>query len=191
MKIAAVPPPMSFCEISLEHNAVDVAFSRSSSRIAVVTTGGISIYDWDLKGAAAREPKLINTYNFLKKCERGRRIAFVGESYVYVLKQRSLLYGEIEKITLATGERTIVLKCESSDRLSFMFSSLQHDELWVARRTLQKKWQSYSFLSSDPDSASTIMTWDQSPAQETSWALASQLAEENVSSSPTATTLYC
>src|SRR5215471_14032295 len=42
LKLAAVPPPTALCEISLDSNAIDVAFSESGTRIAVLTAFGFS-----------------------------------------------------------------------------------------------------------------------------------------------------
>ena len=43
LKQANVPPPMSFGEITLEHNIVDCAFSSNGKQIAVLTTVGLEV----------------------------------------------------------------------------------------------------------------------------------------------------
>ena len=43
-RLAGVPPPMAHNELSLDSNAIDVAFSKSGTRIAVLMNNSFAIY---------------------------------------------------------------------------------------------------------------------------------------------------
>lgn len=45
-KQAGVPPPMAFCEVSLDHNIIDCAISQDSQTIAILTTDTLELCKW-------------------------------------------------------------------------------------------------------------------------------------------------
>ncbi len=45
-KYATVPPPMAFCEITVDSSIVDCLISTSGQQIAVLTTSSVEMYDW-------------------------------------------------------------------------------------------------------------------------------------------------
>lgn len=57
IRTANVPPPMAHFEIELPENIVDVAFNAENSRIAVVCTSGIAIFDWQTNEKTSSEPR--------------------------------------------------------------------------------------------------------------------------------------
>lgn len=171
---------MSLCEISLDFNAADVAFSKSGKKIAVLTSDGVSLYSWELKTASSLNLRLENAFPFSQSSERGRQIAFLGETDVYVLKQRDFSQGEIERIDVPSGEKVPVFEPTGMERISYLFSNLGQDALWIAQGTRQKKGLSYSVLSTDSSGFPSVTPWVESPGQETSWALATQLSNGSV-----------
>jgi elongator complex protein 1 len=46
-KFATVPPPMAFCEVSVQSNILDCSISASGKQIAIRTTDSLEIYNWD------------------------------------------------------------------------------------------------------------------------------------------------
>lgn len=179
LKTAAVPPPMSLCDISLKFNAIDVAFSKSSSKIAVLTPEGVSIYNWGSKTESTLDTKL-HLYPSSHPSERGRQVAFLDESHVYVLKQCDPAVGMIERISLITNERKPVFESEEAEHLSSIFSNLEQNSLWVAQGTRQKKGLSYSIVSDDENETLPVTPWTESPGQDSGWGLATQLADGDV-----------
>jgi elongator complex protein 1 len=53
-KYATVPPPMAFCEISVQSNILDCSISLSGEQIAILTTNSLDLYKWD----AVRTPQV-------------------------------------------------------------------------------------------------------------------------------------
>jgi elongator complex protein 1 len=53
-KYATVPPPMAFCEISVQSNILDCSISISGEQIAILTTNSLDLYKWD----AVRTPQV-------------------------------------------------------------------------------------------------------------------------------------
>ncbi len=49
LKQAGIPPPMSFCEVSFNHNIVDCAFSADGEKVAVLTTQTIEFCLWAMQ----------------------------------------------------------------------------------------------------------------------------------------------
>ena len=57
IRTANVPPPMAHFEVELPENIVDVAFNAENSRIAVLCTYGIAIFDWQINEKTSSEPR--------------------------------------------------------------------------------------------------------------------------------------
>lgn len=172
---------MALCELGLDHNAIDVAYSKSGTRIAVLTAEGIIIYSWQLKTLPPPEPKLESLFPFSETPGRPTHIVAVGEDDVYVLMQSGTSHSEIRKINLETKESTIVLTATESDRFSFIFPSLEQNTLWIARAVRGQKQLSYFYISNENNSSAAPAPWPECPAQETSWASATASTEKGVS----------
>ncbi len=66
IRSANVPPPMAHYELEVGHNIIDVAFDRTNTRIAVLTTEGIALIGWDISGKNSNEPTPLD---FIKRSE--------------------------------------------------------------------------------------------------------------------------
>ena len=83
LRMAGVPPPMAHNELALESNAIDVAFSKSGSRIAVLMNNKLSIYLWSLKSRPVPIPIIESSYPLSDDpASRPRQIAFLDENEV-------------------------------------------------------------------------------------------------------------
>ncbi|KAF2013672.1 elongator complex protein 1 [Aaosphaeria arxii CBS 175.79] len=83
LRIANVPPPMSFLQIPLEKKAVDVAISATNSRIAVISNSDVSVYSLDLHKRPVPKPTLLWRSDSLQDY-LPRQVAFIDDR-VYVL----------------------------------------------------------------------------------------------------------
>ncbi|WEW55517.1 Putative elongator complex protein 1 [Emydomyces testavorans] len=179
LKVAAIPPPMALCEVCLDYNAIDVAFSKSGTKIAVLTSKGVAIYSWQMRTMPPPNPEFDHFYPFSQPSNT-RSIAFLDESHVYMLTQKNASHAGIERINLDTKEVTSVFTAADSDRLLSIFSNIEQDTLWIARTSKSQKHTSYSCISSDESSQVAPTSWCESLAQETSWASATGSIEEGI-----------
>lgn len=62
LKHAAVPPPMSYCEVAMDNNIIDCAISLSGRRIAVLTSASVEIYEWDLTPKASTAARKVASW---------------------------------------------------------------------------------------------------------------------------------
>nr|KMM73499.1 IKI3-like protein [Coccidioides posadasii RMSCC 3488] len=177
LKVATIPPPMALCEMPLDYNAVDIAFSKSGTKIAVLTSEGIAIYSWQLRTSPPPEPSLDYFYPFPQMSKRPRHIAMLDENIIYVLMQTDMFSEEVERIDIDTKEVTIVLSSTESDRLVSIFPNLEQSMLWIAQATPGRKHFSYSYISNEGGNDVSPSSWPESPAQETSWAAATTSTE--------------
>ncbi|KLJ10002.1 elongator complex protein 1 [Blastomyces silverae] len=177
LKLSNVPPPMAACDILLESNAIDVAFSKSSTQFAVLTMAGIYLYSWDIKVAPVADPELKATYPILNSSSRPRRITFLEEKEIYVLSQHGNSQENVEKTDIDTKETTIVYQSNDSSILSSIFPNLQQNSLWICQEGLNRKAGSYIKLS--PNGANGLFAEipHESPSQETCWAYATELSD--------------
>lgn len=183
LKLSNVPPPMAACDVSLESNAVDVVFSKSSTQFAVLTMTGIYLYGWDLKALPVADPELKASYPILNASSRPRRITFLEEREIYVLSQHGYSQENIQKTDINTKETTTVYQSKDSSMLSSLFSNLQQNSLWICQEGRNRKAGSYLKLSPGGPSGFLAEIPYESPGQETSWAHATELSDGEVSRS--------
>ncbi|KAK2813112.1 hypothetical protein FQN50_000789 [Emmonsiellopsis sp. PD_5] len=176
LKLANVPPPMAAFDISLDSNAIDVAFSKSSTQFAVLTPTGFSLYSWDLKATPAADPELKSFYPVSNPGSRPKRIVFLGENEVYVLKQ-SYSQDDIEKTVLDAKETTTVYQPTDSIILSSIFPNIQQTSLWISQEGHNRKAGSYFMTSSDANTGYLSEIPHEGPSQDTCWAYATQLPD--------------
>ncbi|KAK2799452.1 hypothetical protein FQN51_006939 [Onygenales sp. PD_10] len=176
LKLANVPPPMAAFDVSLDSNAIDVAFSKSSTQFAVLTPTGFSLYSWDLKATPAADPELKSFYPVSNPGSRPKRIVFLGENEVYVLKQ-SYSQDDIEKTVLDTKETTTVYQPTDSIFLSSIFPNIQQTSLWISQEGQNRRAGSYFMTSSDENTGYLSEIPHDGPSQETCWADATQLPD--------------
>ncbi|KAF3491898.1 elongator complex protein 1 [Arthroderma uncinatum] len=173
LKVATVPPPMALCELSHDSNIIDVAFSRTSAKMAILTATAFAIYSWDLKSTSPLEAKLCSSHP-ISQSRRPRQIAFLGEDDVYVTTQDEFGGEALEWTRLEANETQTVFVPEETVHISSIFPDSGQDKLWIAQIIQNQKARSYSFIQNNGGEAS-IVAWHESPANDTSWARAIQL----------------
>ncbi|KAI2082021.1 putative elongator complex protein 1 [Ophidiomyces ophidiicola] len=171
LKVAAIPPPMALYEVALDYNAVDVAFSNSGTKIAVLANEGFALISWKLGSVPPPEPQLDRFYAFSQTSKRPRRIAIVGETDVYVLMQDDISLDMIKLLDIDTQNEKIAFASAESDRLSSIFTDLEQNTIWISKTSGGQKATSYSYISRDGDSTSPT-PWYDSPSQAATWASA-------------------
>src|SRR5436190_5613119 len=181
LRRSAVPPPMALCEVELDSNAIDIAFSKSSTQIAALTALGVYVYHWALKTTPVTEPKLQSFYPFPDSTARPRQISFCNETEIYILKQHPFLPDEIERTCLDTRETIAVFRSKDGSRVSSIFPDLAQNALWFSQQGLNGKPRSYSIVSYESRDRMSVTIWNESPGQDTCWAQATQLVEGDVS----------
>ncbi|EFQ98733.1 elongator complex protein 1 [Nannizzia gypsea CBS 118893] len=152
LKVATVPPPMALCELAHDSNVIDVAFSKTSAKIAILSAASFTIYSWDLKSTSPLEAKLCATHA-ISPSRRPRLIAFLGEDDIYVVTQ-----DEFEGV-----------------HISSIFPDSGQEKLWIAQISQNNRTRTYSFIRRSRAEDSSVIPWQDGPATDTSWARAIQL----------------
>lgn len=171
---------MSLCDIELQSNVIDASFSKSGSRIAVLTAEGVSIYRWSPKSKPVGSPKLESAHP-LSTHLRPRRISILNENEVYVLKDCDASQPVIERTLLDDQQTAIIYQPSEPESVLSMFPSIGQDRLWISRRRKGKS-ISYLTISSDADNIREGQLWEQSPGPETVWAESVHLNDNEVRS---------
>ena len=88
LRTANIPPPMSLYELTLEHNAVDIAFNTSCSKMAVLHSESISVFTMNPKHGFRKPPTLIFSKSITFDHERGavQQVVFTGDSSLIYLQ---------------------------------------------------------------------------------------------------------
>ncbi|KAJ5579148.1 hypothetical protein N7450_008015 [Penicillium hetheringtonii] len=176
LRLAGVPPPMAHNELKLDSNAIDVAFSKSGTRIAVLTQDSFAVFLWSLKTRPVPAPILESSYPLSNaSTSRPRQIAFVNENEVFVLRESSPNSTVIEKTLLETRVTEVVYEAIGT-RFSSVFPGIGHDSLWVSHKA--SKGCTYTSISSEPDDVSKVNPWYESPSVDTPWARAVSISED-------------
>ncbi|KAJ4357966.1 putative elongator complex protein 1 [Didymosphaeria variabile] len=84
LRIANIPPPMSMFQLALDRNAVDVAFSRSGTRLAVLSDTDIAIFAFDFQIRPVSRPTFL-WRSHLADDHSPRHVALVGDNQICVL----------------------------------------------------------------------------------------------------------
>ncbi|KAF2742448.1 elongator complex protein 1 [Sporormia fimetaria CBS 119925] len=84
LRIANVPPPMAFKQLTLESAPVDVAISEYGNKIAVLSDSGLYVYGTDLTKRPVPMPSLL-WHNHEFRGHEPRHVAFRGHETVYVV----------------------------------------------------------------------------------------------------------
>ncbi|PYH95176.1 killer toxin sensitivity protein [Aspergillus ellipticus CBS 707.79] len=179
LRLAGVPPPMAHNELALDSNVVDVAFSKSGTRIAVLMKDCFSIFIWSLKTRPVPLPILESSYPLSDAPDsRPRQIAFANEHEVYVLKQDGLRSTCIERTALETRTTQIAYQAADSEQLMSIFTSLGHDALWFSHVKQPNQPTSYSYISMPSSEELQVQTCLESPTVDTHWAKAARISED-------------
>ncbi|KAE8340311.1 hypothetical protein BDV24DRAFT_63860 [Aspergillus arachidicola] len=179
LRLAGVPPPMAHNELTLDSNVIDVAFSKSGTRIAVLTKDCFSVFMWSLKTRPVAAPILESSYPLSDALDsRPRQIAFINENEVYILKSSGPNNANIERTTLETRTTKIVYQAGESEQLVSLFPSLNHEALWISHISQYGQPIAYSTISMPSTEKFVAASYTQSPSVDTYWANAAQLSED-------------
>ncbi|KAJ5889926.1 hypothetical protein N7504_010736 [Penicillium tannophilum] len=177
LRLAGVPPPMAHNELKLDSNVVDVAFSKSGSRIAVLMQSRFSIFLWSLKSRPVPMPMLESSYPLSDAADsRPRQIAFVDDNEVYVLKDSSPNTSHIEQTSLETRETRVVYQASDSEQLSSMFAGIGHRALWFSHARQPSHPVTYSTIELI-EGGEIVTPWAEGPNVDTHWAKAVSISD--------------
>lgn len=172
---------MAHNELPLDSNIIDVAFSKSGTRIAVLTDKSFSVFLWSLKSRPVAMPILESSYPLSDSpASRPRQIAFLDESEVYVLKESAPNTSHIERTTLETRETRVVYEAAESEQLSSIFPGVGHRSLWFSHASQAGRPVAYSTIDPVDGNEATIVLWSDSPNVDTHWAQAVSISEDQV-----------
>jgi elongator complex protein 1 len=83
LRIANVPPPMSFYDVDLDGTPVDIAISPSGTRIAVLQHKTVDLVSWGFK--PRKDPQVTHNIAQITKTVTFCQICFVGENAICIL----------------------------------------------------------------------------------------------------------
>ena len=176
---------MAHNELSLDSNAIDVAFSKSGTRIAVLMKDHFSVFAWPLKTRPVPCPVLESSYPLSGATDsRPRQIAFLNETEVYVLKDSYPNNTHVERTTLETRVTKLAYEAVDSERLFSIFPSLGHETLWLSHINQTGRPISYSTIEQAFPDEFQLVPWAQCPTVDTYWAKGVQISEDKVYLSP-------
>ncbi|KAI9371538.1 IKI3 family-domain-containing protein [Aspergillus egyptiacus] len=179
LRLSGVPPPMAHNELSLDSNAIDVAFSKTGTRIAVLMNDHFSVYLWSLTSRPVPAPILESSYPLSEVADsRPRQIAFINDNEVYMLRSRGPNQTCIERTTLETRETKVAHEAADSEQLVSMFASLGHEALWFSYVRQPGQSIIYSSINTPSSDGFQIVPYTQGPAVDTYWAKAVQLSDD-------------
>lgn len=75
---------MAFCTVSLDHKPTDVAFSKSGTRLAVLSDNHLAVYGLDVTTRPIIRPSLLWQSDALEG-QSARHVTFIDDEQVYVL----------------------------------------------------------------------------------------------------------
>jgi elongator complex protein 1 len=180
LRLAGVPPPMAHNELKLDSNVVDVAFSKSGNRIAVLMQSSFAIFLWSLKSRPVPMPILESSYPLSDTADsRPRQIAFVDDNEVYVLKDIAPNTSHIEQTSLETRETRVVYQASESEQLSSMFAGIGHRALWFSHARQPSHPVTYSSIELI-EGGEVVTPWVECPNIDTHWAKAVSISDTEV-----------
>ncbi|EAL90074.1 killer toxin sensitivity protein (IKI3), putative [Aspergillus fumigatus A1163] len=163
----------------MDSNVVDVAFSKSGTRIAVLMKDCFSIYMWSLKTRPVPSPILESSHPLPDNLDnRPRQIAFLNENEVYILRNSGPNSTCIQKTTLETRSTTTVYQTTDSGQILTIFPAVGHEALWFSHVPQPGRPIAYCILKASPEEDVQVDSWDQSPAVDTHWARAVHLSDD-------------
>lgn len=181
LRLAGVPPPMAHNELELDSNVIDVAFSKSGTRIAVLMQDHFSVFLWSLKSRPVAVPILESSYPLsYAQQSRPRQITFLNENEVYVLKDNSPNASHIERTALETRSTQTVYQAADTSQLSSIFPGIGHQALWFSHALQPTRPASYSCINPSATDEFEISSWSESPNVDTHWARAVSISEDEV-----------
>jgi elongator complex protein 1 len=172
---------MAHNDVPVDSNIVDVAFSKSGTRIAVLMRDCFSIYMWSLQTRPVPSPILESSHPLMDTVDnRPRQIAFLNENEVYILRNSGPSSARIERTTLETRSTRTVYQATDSEQLLTICTALGHEALWFSHVRQPGRPIAYSILKAFSEDDVVVDPWDQSPAVDTHWARAVHLSDDEV-----------
>ncbi|KAL4873175.1 hypothetical protein BDV12DRAFT_209116 [Aspergillus spectabilis] len=179
LRLSGVPPPMAHNELALDSNAIDVAFSKTGTRIAVLMKDHFSVYLWSIKSRPVPAPILESSYPLPDDNDsRPRQIAFINDNEVYILRTRGPNNTCIERTTLETRETKVAYEAADSEQLVSIFTSLGNESLWFSHTPQPGQPVAYSNITIASPDEFRVTAWTESPGVDTYWAKAAQVSDE-------------
>ncbi|KGO68497.1 Uncharacterized protein PITC_071220 [Penicillium italicum] len=179
LRMAGVPPPMAHNELALDSNAIDVAFSKSGARIAVLVSSKLSVYLWSLKSRPVPVPILESSYPLSDApASRPRQIAFLNENEVYVLKDNGPNSSHIERTILDTRTTESVYQAAGEEQLASIFAGIGHQALWFSHARQPARPVSYSSIEDSSSGNLDVAPWGESPNVDSHWARVVSISED-------------
>ncbi|KAJ5113385.1 hypothetical protein N7456_001919 [Penicillium angulare] len=171
LRLAGVPPPMAHNELKVDSNVVDVSFSKSGTRFAVLMNSRFSIFLWSLKSRPVPIPILESSYPLSEAPDsRPRQISFVNDNEVYVLMNSGPNTSHIEQTNLETRESRTVYQTTDSEQLASIFAGIGHQALWFSHAKQPARSVTYSSIETTDNGEVVTSPWDESPSVDTHWA---------------------
>ena len=181
LKLSGVPPPMAHNELELDSNIIDVSFSKSNSRLAILMKDSFSVFRWSTKTRPVPLPILESTYPLPNGAEsRPRQIAFLNENEVYILRDQRPNKARIERTILDKNLTDVTYESTEFEQLYSIFSTLGHEELYMSHTVHPGNTISYSSIAPSPAGGFEITAWDKSPTANTYWAGVVRISDEKV-----------
>lgn len=172
---------MAHNELTMDSNIIDVAFSRSGTRIAVLMNDCFSVFLWSLRNKPVVAPILESSYPLSGAPDsRPRQIAFLDENEVYILSNSAPNVTQIERTTLETRETKIAYQAADFEQLFSIFTALDHESLWFSHIAQPGKPVSYSSITPQSHDEFAVTACTQSPKADTYWADVVQISEDEV-----------
>jgi elongator complex protein 1 len=173
---------MAHCEISVDSNIVDIAFSRAGTRIAVLTTDNFFIFSWSLKSKPVPTPVLESSYPLPQDSNsRPRQIAFLGDNEVFVIIHHDPFDRRIERTRLDTRETTVSYTASAEEHIQNIFLSIKHEKLWVSKSSEKAKGTTYLAGVPSPEKLE-LSPFDHAPLLDTHWAASTGISDDQVCS---------
>lgn len=184
LRLAGVPPPMAHNELPLDSNVIDVAFSKTGTRIAVLTEASFCVFLWSLKSRPVPAPILESSYPLPNApgC-RPRQIAFLNETEVYVLKDNGPNTDHIVRTMLETRESKVVYKSADAEQISSIFPGIGHHALWFSHASQPSRPVTYSSIDLMTDNEVDVAPWTDGPNVDTNWARVVSISDDEVRTS--------
>lgn len=174
---------MAHNELTLDSNIIDVAFSKSGTRIAVLMNDSFSVFLWSLKSKPVPAPILESSYPLSYAPDnRPRQIAFLQENEVYVLKNAGPNITRIERTTLETRVTKIAHQAANSEQIFSIFPALDHESLWFSHVAQSGKPITYSSIIPQSHDEFEVTSCTRNPKADTYWAEVVQISDDEVGS---------
>lgn len=124
LRTANVPPPMSFDEVELQTNALDVAISRHGTKIAVLHRNYVSIWSCDYGSKPAKRAKFETDIQLtLDDLSIPRHLIFEGEDIIVTTSSTNLEHTRLRSLSdhrsKVENSISLISSCTNHDRILY------------------------------------------------------------------------